>query len=298
MYYVTWWNSLTKIHIVDKGEFSVLLRMGTPLSYGFLGWGGPEMSVPRLVDAIYKAVGVRVEDTSQLMDFSLLTQEVDQIMAERRGLGDQVTIWPTHGINEDQFQKECSNRGIESCPSTLQPRDMATEDVVMLAKTFPEWDVDHLTERVDILHSLVHAPVDGEQLSNVIFFHCACGCDRTGELAAAYGMRYLSKTFTEMYIENEDIAGRHTMYNNQVAAQWFCEHLRTKGLYSFNDCGNCEPFRCVDDGSPAVWDAIPRITYLVVSILFLVASACCLRRRCRLHQAKEEFGYDFEKLPN
>ena len=31
--------------------------------------------------------------------------------------------------------------------------------------------------------------VTQSSLSNVIFFHCDCGCDRTGQLAGSYMMR-------------------------------------------------------------------------------------------------------------
>ena len=84
-----------------------------------------------------------------------------------------------------------------------------------------------------------------------MFFHCFCGCDRTGELAAAYSIRHLDMSLTDALAENEQVASRHMYYDFQVSAQWYCESLRLQGLYRWDDCGNCGPYRCGDTGSPS-----------------------------------------------
>mmetsp|Transcript_95478 Transcript_95478/g.307805 ORF Transcript_95478/g.307805 Transcript_95478/m.307805 type:complete len:271 (+) Transcript_95478:92-904(+) len=261
---------------------------------GWVGWGGGEVSMPKLVAALKSSTGVSVDGPEQLLDFSLLTDEVDQIAAEKSALGDSFVHWPTFGVVPAAFQKACREYDVAECPSTMQPGNMTAENVHTLAKAFPKWDVDHLAERVEILHSRLHEDLDGLDLARVIFFHCSCGCDRTGELAAAYSMRYLNQTFTEMYVENAKVAGRNTVYANQVAAQWYCEHLRTQGLYTGDDCGNCGPFRCVDTGSPVVsmWQG------RVVSIGLFVFVACLamfLPRCCR-QGATEDKPTSYQKL--
>mmetsp|Transcript_95479 Transcript_95479/g.307815 ORF Transcript_95479/g.307815 Transcript_95479/m.307815 type:complete len:234 (+) Transcript_95479:92-793(+) len=178
---------------------------------GWVGWGGGEVSMPKLVAALKSSTGVSVDGPEQLLDFSLLTDEVDQIAAEKSALGDSFVHWPTFGVVPAAFQKACREYDVAECPSTMQPGNMTAENVHTLAKAFPKWDVDHLAERVEILHSRLHEDLDGLDLARVIFFHCSCGCDRTGELAAAYSMRYLNQTFTEMYVENAKVAGRNTV---------------------------------------------------------------------------------------
>merc|ERR1712130_618491 len=110
---------------------------------------------------------------------------------------------------------------------------MGSEARRQLASNFQQWNADALDVRVQALR----AQLDGSP--RVVFFHCLCGCDRTGELFAAYGMRYLNMSLTEAIQENELVAERHMYYQFQVAAQWYCEYLRVHGLYAWDDCGNC-----------------------------------------------------------
>jgi hypothetical protein len=152
----------------------------------------------------------------------------------------------------------------------MQPGKVEEAARTQMARTFPEWDTDKLSERVEILHARLHGKDVDRTIAQIVFFHCSCGCDRTGEMAAAYSMRYLNRTFTEMYRENERIAGRHIVYKNQVAAQWYCEHLRARGLHTGDDCGNCEPFRCADDGSPVLTQLKMELGILGVKMLILV----------------------------
>eukprot|EP00747_Dinoflagellata_sp_TGD_P030397 gnl/TRDRNA2_/TRDRNA2_134595_c1_seq1.p1 gnl/TRDRNA2_/TRDRNA2_134595_c1~~gnl/TRDRNA2_/TRDRNA2_134595_c1_seq1.p1 ORF type:complete len:210 (+),score=20.75 gnl/TRDRNA2_/TRDRNA2_134595_c1_seq1:78-632(+) len=169
----------------------------------------------------------------------------------------------------------------------MQPRDLDAATRRGVADSFEEWDADSLNMRVRTLRELL----DGSP--RVIFFHCLCGCDRTGALFAAYAMRYLNMSLTEAIAENELVAGRHMYYNFQISAQWYCENLRARGLYAWDDCGNCEPFRCFDTGAP--WDpmllADLKLLAFVLAVLLLTAafrSFMCLS----WYQSRNHAGYN------
>lgn len=44
-------------------------------------------------------------------------------------------------------------------------------------------------------------------LPTVIYLHCECGCDRTGEIGGSYAMKYLNMTYDQATAWNEKIAG-------------------------------------------------------------------------------------------
>lgn len=59
----------------------------------------------------------------------------------------------------------------------------------------------------------------------VIYFHCECGCDRTGEIGGSYAMKYMNMTYAEAYHWDESIAGRWIIPNHNWAMEWYCEYL-------------------------------------------------------------------------
>lgn len=66
----------------------------------------------------------------------------------------------------------------------------------------------------------------------VIFAHCTCGCDRTGEFSAAYAMQYLGATLTEARNTNVQLIKREMFYTNQYATSWYCFYLKYELAYN------------------------------------------------------------------
>eukprot|EP00762_Andalucia_godoyi_P005056 ANDGO_03935.mRNA.1 hypothetical protein DDB_G0285459 len=124
--------------------------------------------------------------------------------------------WGLHGVSSAQ------------CPWEY------TEDVrLQLASTFPRWDKDALVPNTAFLHTMLtenKKPV-------VAYGHCEEGIDRTGEMMAAYQMRFLNLSFPESMKIADAVGGRPIHIENRCAAQWFCYYLQTAG-YDGLDCLN------------------------------------------------------------
>jgi len=241
-----WYFSLGHVCVVDVVGQNILMRMGNPTVYGL---HGPVLSHTWLQEALKSAGGTLFPSGDiEVVDVTLLTKEQRVIRAEEQGFQSSLVQWPMVGVTPDIFAGACDERDLP-CPSSRQPGRLVPAVRQRLAADFQQWDRDELESRVVALRSILEGHgKDGA--ARVVFFHCLCGCDRTGQLFAAYAMRYRNMSLTEALAENELVAGRHMYYQFQAGAQWYCENLRTRGLYDHNDCDNCGPYRCHDTGIP------------------------------------------------
>lgn len=242
-------------HIVDSYYWNVLMRLGNPAVYNL--FGQPKISWDELIGKLrHKAGNFFPTHPFELVDVSLLKDEPSErelIHLEwetfaKRPSWDRFLHWPTYGVEVSDFKSVCARRAL-SCPETMQPEHMTKAARLMLAADHWQWDTNHFEERVQALHALLTDTTGSRP--KVIFFHGNHGCDRTGALFAAYALRYRNRSLTEAIAENELIDRQHMSYKHQVAAQWYCEYLVSRGLYTRDyDCGNCKPFRCYDSGEP------------------------------------------------
>jgi hypothetical protein len=274
--------SLSNPHIVDSWRYNVLMRLGNTASYDI--FRGPYLSLPALASILRQKAGNFFPSHSyELVDVSLLhgKNHQDIFSIERKTIaldpfGGRLIHWPSHGIQLDYFQSVCERFGLE-CPSTMQPDHMSHPARLQLARHHHQWDPDQLDARVQALHALLMNSSTGpDGRHRVIIFHGMGGCDSTGALHAAYALRYRNRSLTEAMAENELIARRHIQYKHQVAAQWYCEYLVSRGLYSHGyDCDNCYPYRCLDDGDP--WDSESMYMFLAVVAAAITLLLVCWR---------------------
>jgi protein-tyrosine phosphatase len=104
-------------------------------------------------------------------------------------------------------------------PAVL-PRSYVEEQ----AKTLDTWQIDHLPTYIPSLNKMLKTK--GPQgVPTVIYFHCECGCDRTGEIAGSYAMKYLNMTYVQAYAWDDEVAGRWILPNHNWALEWYCEYL-------------------------------------------------------------------------
>ena len=61
---------------------------------------------------------------------------------------------------------------------------------------------------------------DADKKAAIIYGHCDCGCDRTGQTFGSYYMRWQNRTWEETNKLNTIIATRPMMCNNYLAMQW------------------------------------------------------------------------------
>lgn len=93
-----------------------------------------------------------------------------------------------------------------------------------LAKHFDMWDSDLLSSRIQLLRTWLR---NNDTTPTVIYIHCDCGCDRTGEVAGAYYLRYLNWTWSETVKYNNAIEPDAPCMEcpNYFALNWYCQSL-------------------------------------------------------------------------
>jgi protein tyrosine phosphatase len=92
--------------------------------------------------------------------------------------------------------------------STLSP-DAAAEYQQFLARTLQYWQADQLVSHTEYINKLMYNETLLAMKQNVVIYvHCTSGCDRTGELAGAYRMRYHNQTWEQVNQENTSICSR------------------------------------------------------------------------------------------
>jgi len=129
-------------------------------------------------------------------------------------------FWETHGTNDN-----ASNLGI---PAGLKQS---------MVENFQVWQGDQLVTRMEQLHSLLNTNMS---LPVIIYGHCYCGCDRTGETMGAYYMKWLRYTWEMTNKVNTMIAERPMTCSEYLAMQWYCLYLNYSEGTDLN-CMNNQP---------------------------------------------------------
>ncbi len=143
----------------------------------------------------------------------------------------QLQLWDTYGT--------------PFCYFTLPP-NLRQEWI----KTFDQWLEDPLvwrTARLRYWLETSNLPIQRDNNRPVVFYvHCDGGCDRTGEMIAAYRLRYMGwnwkQTWSEQPCISPDTPVRPMGCNNYRALQWFAFWLNeTQGfsITGIGDDGGC-----------------------------------------------------------
>lgn len=93
-----------------------------------------------------------------------------------------------------------------------------------LVEHIDDWIPDNLIYRVHRLYDLLHRTQHNHR-TTIIYVHCVCGCDRTGELIGSYEMRYMNQSWSEVNEINQSVPGRPISCNNFLALKSYCYYL-------------------------------------------------------------------------
>jgi hypothetical protein len=104
----------------------------------------------------------------------------------------------------------------------VNPSLLPNATVEAKAKNLSQWQRDDLPDYIPSFYKLLYTP---RSQPTVIYFHCECGCDRTGEIGGSYAMKYLNKNYKDATSWNDAIAGRPILPNHQYAMHWYCYYL-------------------------------------------------------------------------
>lgn len=81
----------------------------------------------------------------------------------------------------------------------------------------------------DVLLENIHSLLQSRQLNGVplvLYIHCEAGKDRTGEIAAAYAMKYQQSSYADAYANAKRIAKRDLGKNSRNELQWYAYFLK------------------------------------------------------------------------
>lgn len=216
-------KEVSNVHYIDSVGSNLLFRGGLPQE------GHPStMNYQGLKKAIMNAgkkAGIKVPASYYLLDVNLLNVEnqsdaqwikVEQQFFEDHPQLGKVQVWGMNGVGISATAPE-----LATCREYL-------------ARHLDSWLNDRLASRVETLRGWLEEkqPVVQSQkkLPIVIFIHCVAGCDRTGELSAAYYLRYMNKTWEEVNALNQSMCRRNRTFHcrNYRAVQWYCLYLNLK----------------------------------------------------------------------
>ncbi|MGY4534167.1 hypothetical protein ACVW0Y_003305 [Pseudomonas sp. TE3786] len=196
------------VHLVDHdsntGNF--LFRGNMPIS-------NKAFSYQQLVAAMRNASpGVPLPDKVYLIDVSLVNSINP---AEAADLKIEQGFWqqnPTLGklINHPVYGSITSPNDY---PSALRKR---LEKIPTISR------IDDLV--VDLQALLKMPQMSGVTLA--IYVHCEAGKDRTGEVAAAYAMKYLGSSYAKAYANANAIAKRAISQFSRNELQWYAYYLK------------------------------------------------------------------------
>jgi len=136
-----------------------------------------------------------------------------------------------NSINEFNYFQKNPDKGSFIFWETLGVFDNVTVPVLQdniplvsyLAKNLDDWMGDRLVYRMEKIRQILYTKY---QKPAVIFGHCDCGCDRTGETFGSYYMKWLNMTWEDTNKLNAVIAERPMDCFNYLAMQWYCLYLK------------------------------------------------------------------------
>ena len=134
-------------------------------------------------------------------------------------------------------------KGTALCPFD---ENLGGKDVVdYLARHLDDWLPDTLIKRTDSLREIL----TNAWPPTVVYVHCAGGDDRTGEMMAAYYMKWMNMSWSDVNGKNAIYASGPFGCNNFRAALWYAIYLNL----NFGSPTDYElPFPCNNNGCPEV----------------------------------------------
>ena len=237
-------GKIDHVHLVDvvkgsggaSGQMNLLFRSGSPDTKDGVAFAYDQL-LSQMREVAAAEGGVTIPDKCEIVDVNLLNvqqgengdrgetqQEFDffnkYAPSTPYKVGDLYHFWATFGT-----EANASDPTIDAAHRQY------------LVDTEPAWNMDQLSIRVAALQDMMGDFSWG--VSKCIFFHCDCGCDRTGEMAAAYYLSSLPANtdhpdaWSTINAVNVKIPGRPWGCNNYLAAHWHClwlEQIRGHSL--------------------------------------------------------------------
>jgi len=153
----------------------------------------------------------------------------------------------TRAIQEFAFFKKNPQLGEFVFWESVGTPDNATEVLLngkgirpYLIQNLPSWAPDNLVGRMELLRQMLTADYGK---SAIIYGHCDCGCDRTGQLFGSYYLRWLNFSWEATNKMNTEVATRPMGCSEYRNMQWYCLWLRDVKNFTTLDCD--KNYKCI-----------------------------------------------------
>eukprot|EP01090_Pellita_catalonica_P006773 TRINITY_DN1711_c0_g1_i1.p1 TRINITY_DN1711_c0_g1~~TRINITY_DN1711_c0_g1_i1.p1 ORF type:complete len:241 (+),score=18.66 TRINITY_DN1711_c0_g1_i1:91-813(+) len=202
-----------RCRFIDKTNFTsrannYLFRGDEPL------YANDTFSYSALIDTARKVAmknNFSLPDSVYLLDLNLLTIN-----------------WYYEYIEIDYFKKYPTRGRYINWPTLgdlTDPSDIPEWIRKPMAKGLDDWQPDQLPLRMRNLRAMLQSSKGPNGESVLIYVHCAAGEDRTGEISAAYYMKWLQWSYTQALDYDNHIEARHIAVWSKNAMQWYCYYL-------------------------------------------------------------------------
>lgn len=246
-------EAVDHIHIVDYNidESVILIRGGTPVTYT-----EPRVDYESWVEGMTEAVetaGLAIVSPVYIIDINLMNFQTNRDLSETQIESSYFASNPSKGEFE-YWETVGSSGNASNVLFGLSTQANLNSYMNQLLTRAQDWLPDRMIERQDVLFDLVHNATNERivriRQSNpavgtiLIYGHCDCGCDRTGQTFGSYYLRHLKWSWEATNTMNTIIPGRGMGCNNYLAMQWYCLYLNTAMNYTNNCHINfaCTPF--------------------------------------------------------
>lgn len=239
-----------RVHIVDYAKIGSLTNL---LFRGDVPVNHTTMAYPTLMSMLgvrANEVGLSLGNNPYLIDLSLMNF-IDENKAE-------TDFWKDPANND---KGEFLNWPL-GLAGLVHPESYTEEERRKMANSTDVWSFDQLPDRIPELIKLLNTPgpidpATGSPRPVLIYIHCAAGCDRTGEIIAAYRMYHINKAsphaVTDLYERNIKECGRPQNWYGTGGLEWYCLYFS----YLNNlDVGNCIHLADCEFGHGCSWPPV------------------------------------------
>ncbi|KYR01243.1 putative protein tyrosine phosphatase [Tieghemostelium lacteum] len=210
-----------KVHLVDmstnplpNGNTNYLFRGNEPKIGGENGT--TVFAYSELVDYLQNAssqVGVTLPENFYIFDIKLITGPLPSEIPD-------IELEANFFAANPELGEFATNQTVGDI---IDPNFLSQTEIAKMVKSIYTWQKDDLPERMRMIHNMLNYYEN--DLPVVIYIHCECGCDRTGEIFASYVMRFKGQSFQEAMDWDYQIAGRPIEWPSQWASLWYCWYL-------------------------------------------------------------------------
>jgi len=218
----------------DSGVQNFLFRGGgltTGLDHSIFNYSG----MVRNIQQAGEEAGVKVPEDFLIIDICLLNLVSMEGGNHNEDRNNTITEFNFFHQNPDKgsFVFWESSGSFDNASNPTIPSDFFP----FLLTNFESWMADKIPTRMSQMREMLYTNYSKPA---VIYGHCDCGCDRTGELFGSYYMKWLNISWEETNKLNHRAANRAMDCFNWLAMQWYCLYLNYVEGRSLN-CLQYEP---------------------------------------------------------